>query len=358
VSQPHPFLEHWDHGAPPDPKVRRLPLTPADPHATALEAATVPTPDELVPWPWDAVHRIAGPLAPGSLTLVSARTGSGKTLFIRNWLHWLATHSGDDGPSVAYFPTETPVREVLRGITCAELGVDPVRIARGDFSHVEGGSDGFFAATQATAKRLLARRGELRGAPLMLFQSPRPSLALVRESLSRAKQDGCTVAVIDHILRLDLGDGTQLFSEVTAAARGLKMLAEELQMAVVATSQQGRAAFAGDRLAAFAPPDLSALKGAGTLEEEADLVLFLHRLLRDDLAKEQIADVRAGRIPLQEAVAPHLMGVAVGKHRLDGGKTGAQERVWVEHGRVSDLPDIERRTWEAHRNAIRTGGAL
>jgi replicative DNA helicase len=111
-------------------------------------------------------------------------------------------------------------------------------------------------------------------------------------------------------------------------------------------------------LAAFAPPDLSALKGAGTLEEEADLVLFLHRLLRDDLAKEQIADVRAGRIPLQEAVAPHLMGVAVGKHRLDGGKTGAQERVWVEHGRVSDLPDIERRTWEAHRNAIRTGGAL
>lgn len=349
----HPFLEPWDHGTP--PKVRRLPLTPADPHDTARDAASVPAPDQLVPWPWDAVTRIAGPLAPGSLTIVSARTGSGKTLFIRNWLHHLAEL---DGPSVAYFPTETPVREVLRGITCAELGVNPVDVSRGDFTRVAGGSAGFFAAAQATAKRLLTRRSEMTGAPLMLFESARPSIALIRETLTRAKADGCAVAVIDHILRLDLGDGTQLFAEVSTAVRALKQLAEELQLAVVITSQQGRQAFGGDRLAAFAPPDLSALKGAGTLEEEADLVLFLHRLLRDDLAKEQIADVRAGRIPLQEAIAPHVMGVAVGKHRLDGAKTGAQERLWVEHGRVGDLPHGERVSWEARREGLRTNRDL
>lgn len=354
----HPFLEPWDHHAPPTPKVTALPLGPADPHTTALDAAQVPSPDELVPWPWHAVDRIAGPLAPGSFTIVSARTGSGKTLFIRNWLRWLAEHSGTDGPSVAYFPTETPAKQVLRDITCAELGVNPVEVSRGDFGRVEGGKDRFFAAAQEVARRYLAKRSDLRGAPLMLFQHPRPSLALVGDCLRRAKDAGCAVAVVDHILRLDLGDGTQLFAEVTAAARGLKMLAERLGLAIVATSQQGRAAFAGDRLAAFAPPDLSALKGAGTLEEEADLVLFLHRLLRDDLAKEQLADIRAGRIPLQEAVAPHLMGVAVGKHRLDGAKTGAQERLWVEHGRVTDLPFAERASWEARREGIRSGSLL
>ena len=348
----HPFLDPWDHGQPPERKVLHLPLNAADPHETAREAATVPNADELVPWPWDAVNRIAGPLAPGSLTIVSARTGSGKTLFIRNWLHWLASLNG---PGVAYFPTETPVREVLRGIVCAELNVNPVDVSRGVFDRVEGGADGFFAATQRLGKQLLTRRSDLTGAPLMLYQSARPSLPLIRHTLTKAKADGCAVACIDHILRLDIGDGTQLFAEVTNAVRSLKQLAEDLQMAVVITSQQGRAAFAGNRLAAFGPPDLSALKGSGALEEEADLVLFLHRILRDDLAKEQRADVEAGRIPLQEAVAPNLMGVAVGKHRLDGGKTGAQERVWVEHGRVTDLPHGERLDWEAKREGIRTG---
>lgn len=338
--------------------VQPLPLRPTDAHELARDAADIPSPDELVPWPWDAVHRIAGPLAPGSFTILSARTGSGKTLFVRNWLHWLATHSGADGPGVAYFPTETPTREVLRGIVCAELGVNPVEVSRGDFSRIEGGRRGFFEAAQRTAKALAAPRSDLRGAPLMLFDHPRPTLSMIRESLVRAKDEGCGVAVIDHILRLDLGGTKEMYFEVSTAARGLKMLAEEIQIAVVATSQQGRNAFQGDRLAAFAPPDLSALKGAGTLEEEADLVLFLHRLLRDDMGKEQIADVRAGRIPLQEAVMPNQMGVAVGKHRLDGSKTGAAERLWVEHGRVADLPAHERIAWEARREGIRTGVTL
>lgn len=354
----HPFLEPREHGAPLPAKVLQLPPSYVEPHETIREAATVPSPDALVPWPWEAVQNTAGPLAPGSFTIVSARTGSGKTLFIRNWLHWLAEHSGEYGPSVAYFPTETPAHEVLRGITCAELGVNPVAVSRGDFSRVEGGERGFFEATTRIGKRLITRRSDLAGPPLMLYQNPRPSLAYIREALKRAKDEGCAVAVVDHLLRLDIGDGTQLFAEVTAAARGLKMLAHELQIAVVATSQQGRAAFAGDRLAQFAPPDLSALKGAGTLEEEADLVIFLYRLLRDDLTSENLTDIRRGKIPLQKAVAPGLMGVSVGKHRLDGGMTGSEERVWVEHGRVTDLPHAERTAWEAAQHAIRTGGTL
>jgi replicative DNA helicase len=352
----HPFLEPWDHLRTPEPsKVRALPLAPAEPVTTALEAADVPTADSLVPWPWEALERTAGPLAPGSLTIVSARTGSGKTLFIRNWLHWLSV---PDGPGVAYFPTETPVREVLRGIACAELGVNPVEVSRGDFSRVPEGAKGFLATTTALSERLLRPRDEFRGPPLMLFQAARPSLALIRQTLTTAKQQGCAIACIDHILRLDIGDGTQLFAEVTTAVRGLKQLAEDLQIAMVITSQQGRQAFAGDRLAAFQPPDLSALKGSGALEEEADLVIFLHRILRDTLSPEQMTDVRRGKIPLQEAIAPHLMGVAIGKHRLDGAKSGAQERLWVEHGRVSDLPAPERVEWERQRHGIRTGGTL
>jgi len=346
----HPFL-HDRH----DSGRRPLTIPVADPHTTSREAAEVADPIMHVEFPWLALHDLTGPLLPGSLTVVSARTGSGKTLFIRNWLHWLAR---EDRPGVAYFPTETPVREVLRGIICAELGVNPVDIARGDFSRIEGGQDAFRAFALETAKRLQTPRGALVGPPLALYDHPRPNLGVLAATLKEAAEQGVSIAVIDHLLRLDLGDGTQLFAEVTAGVRQLKMLAESLGMAIVVTSQQGRAAFAGDRLAAFAPPDLSALKGSGAIEEEADLVLFLHRLLRDDLTAEQTADVRKGRIPLQDVVAPNLMGAAIGKHRLDGAKTGAACRLWVEHGRVTDLPESERLAWEAQRHGISTGRTL
>ena len=323
----------------------------ADPDLTALDAVEVADPILHVVFPWTDLDRLAGPLLPGSLTVVSARTGSGKTLFIRNWLHSLAR---PDRPGVAYFPTETPVREVLRGIVCAELGINPVEVTRGDFTRVEGGRDGFLAHAIRIARELQSPRGDLVGPPLALYDHPRPTVALLRETLRTAAEQGCYVAVIDHLLRLDLGDGSQLFSEVTNGVRALKMLAQELGIAIVVTSQQGRASSGGDKLAWFTAPDLSALKGSGAIEEEADLVIFLHRVLRDDLAEKDRALVRSGAIPLQEAIQANVMGVAVGKHRLDGGKTGAACRLWVEHGRVTDLPAADRVAWEQTRHAIRT----
>lgn len=345
----HPFLSRREAMDAPLPAG---PLRAADPHETALEAANVPEPDVQVPWPWDALQRTAGPLLPGSLTIVSARTGSGKTTFIRNWLHWLGTVSGDYGPSVGYFPTETPVADVLRDMTCADLGIHPTLIAHGDFSSLEGGRLAFFEHAKRVSRALLHKRSDLTGAPLMLFDHPRPSVPLISETLREAVRLGCTVAIIDHLLRLDLGDGTKPFAEVTAGVRALKMLAQKLRIAIVVASQQNRAAFAGDRLAAFQPPDLSALKGAGTIEEEADLVIFLHRVLRDDLTDGQLTDVRRGRLPLQDAVARNIMGVAIGKHRLDGSKVAQQERLWVENGVLRDLPTVKRMQWEALRRSI------
>ena len=352
----HPFLEV--SGPPPRRDRETKGIAPADAHETARGAADIVPAALHVCFPWEDVHAIAGPLLPGSLTIVSARTGSGKTLFIRNWLHALATDHTRPPRPIAYFPTETPAREVLRGIACAELGVNPVDISRDDFSRVVGGSAAFFATAQAVANRLQTPLSDLTGPPLAIYDHPRPTVALIRRTLEEAAARGCAVAVIDHILRLHLGDGTQPFAEVTNAVRALKILAEELQLAVVITSQQNRASAGGDKLAWFAPPDLSALKGAGTLEEEADLVLFLHRLLRDDLTDKDRAAVRSGALPLQEVIAPHLMGCAIGKSRLDGGKTGAACRLWVDHGRVTDLPAAERSAWQARIHAIRTNRDL
>ena len=65
-------------------------LVPADPILTAIDSTDIPLPEQHVRFPWFDLHAIYGPLLPGELHIVSARTGSGKTLFVRNWLRALA----------------------------------------------------------------------------------------------------------------------------------------------------------------------------------------------------------------------------------------------------------------------------
>lgn len=330
---------------------RVQPIASADPHAIARHAADVVPSAFHVRFPWASLDAIYGPLLPGSLHIVSARTGAGKTLFVRNWLHALCITT--EPQSVAYFPTETPAEEVLRGIVCAELGVNPVAVTRDDWTHVPGGRDGFYASCLEWSKFLFQSPSPLQAPRLLLFDHPRPSVSEIYVTMASAAEQGCRMVIVDHLLRLNLGDGSQMFQEVTAGVRALKMAAQELGICVVVTSQQSRQP-GGDRLTWFAPPDLQALKGAGTIEEEADGVLFLHRLLKDTLTPKDETAVRKGLVPLQEVVAPNLMGAAIGKHRLDGGRTGAATRLWIEHGRVTDLPANERLAWEQAQHAIRT----
>lgn len=332
---------------------RVQPIPAAEVHTIARHAADVVPSAFHVRFPWRGLDAIYGPILPGSLHIVSARTGAGKTLFVRNWLHAMATT--EEPTPVAYFPTETPAEEVLRGIVCAELGANPVAVTRDEWVGVPGGRDGFLESCTQWARFLFESGSPLSAPRLSLFDHPRPTVSEVYVTLADAAERGVRVAIIDHLLRLNLGDGSQMFQEVTAGIRALKMCAQELGIAVVVTSQQSRQP-GGDRLAWFAPPDLQALKGAGTIEEEADGVLFLHRCLRDDLDAKQEAGVRKGIVPLQQVIAPHVMGAAIGKHRLDGAKAGAATRLWVEHGRVTDLPETERLAWEQAQHAIPTPG--
>jgi replicative DNA helicase len=311
------------------------------------EAVRIAPPEAHTHFPWRDLDTIYGPMLPGSLHVISARTGSGKTLLLTNWLDaMLRPHNFRP---VAYFPLETPAAEVYQRLVCHHLGVHPKGVLRGDFSAIEGGERRFQSELMALDKLLLGSDQRL-----WLYDLPRIGVAALCAALERASDEGCCVAIIDHLLRLDLNEA-DLYSEVSRAIRALKMTAEKTGMVIVVTSQQSRASSGGDKLAWFAPPDLSALKGSGTIEEEADAVLFLHRVLRDDLTPSQLTDIRVGKLPLQEAIQTDIMGVAVGKHRLDGIQTGAQCRLHVHHGIVSDISDDYRRQWDALRHGIHTG---
>jgi replicative DNA helicase len=306
-------------------------------------------------FPWRSLRDIHGPLLPGRLYIVSARTGSGKTLFVRTLIEGLC---GTAEPTpVAYWGTETPPAEIVRALAAARLGVHPARIEEDDFSGVPGGYGAFGAMCSLVSAEWLAPGRGNTPPRLSLYGDPRPAVQRIRLALEDAADRGVRVFIVDHILRLSL-DEERLFPSATEAVRTLKQAAQDLGMVGIVTSQQNRAANAGDKLGWFAAPDLSALKGSGALEEEADGVLFLFRRLRPDLTEPERHDVRAGKIPLKSAILPNVMGVAIGKARVDGSRTHEETSLWVEHGRVTDLPPAEALAQDAAAHGIRTNRDL
>lgn len=307
-----------------------------------------------VHFPWQDLRDIHGPMLPGRLYIVSARTGSGKTLFVRSLLEHLV--GGEQPVPTAYWSTETTSEEVIRAFAATRLGAHPARIEEDDFSQVPGGYGKFavecanLVSDWCTDTRAAHRR-------LALFDEPYPRVTSIRLALEELVERGIRAFVVDHLLRC-VSDLENPFSAVSTAIRALRQTASDLGLVCIVTSQQGRNASGGDRLAWFAPPDLSALKGAGTIEEEADGVLFLHRVLRDDLVRAEMAELRSGRMPLKSAIAPHLMGVGIGKARVDGSRTHAEARLWVENGVVTDLPAGARAEWQSRQHAIKTNRDL
>lgn len=330
-------------GAPPQP------VNWQDVSREAKEVAPAATHAHL---PWASLRAIHGPLLPGRLYVVSARTGSGKTLFVRTLIEGLV--GADEPTPVAYWPTETTPAEIVRALAAARLGAHPARIEEDDFSAVPGGYGAFGAMCSTVAAEWLAP-GKDTPPRLSLYGDPRPSVQRIRLALEEAADRGVRVFIVDHLLRLAL-DEERLFSSATEAVRALKQAAQDLGLIGIVTSQQNRAANAGDRLGWFTAPDLSALKGSGAIEEEADGVLFLFRKLKADLTDGDRADVRSGKLPLKSAVAENVMGLAIGKARVDGSRTHEETALWVEYGRVTDLPPAERLAWEQAQHAIPTPG--
>jgi replicative DNA helicase len=147
--------------------------------------------------------------------------------------------------------------------------------------------------------RLARRMGEVSSAPLFIDDSPNMSLMEIRAKCRRLKQR--------HDLRLVVVDYLQLMSsprrvenrqqEVSEFSRSLKLLAKELDVPVVALSQLNR----GPEQRADKKPQLSDLRESGSLEQDADVVILLHR--EDAYERES---PRAGEADL--IVAKHRNG--------------------------------------------------
>jgi replicative DNA helicase len=197
---------------------------------------------------------------PGDLVIVAARPAMGKTSWVLN----VAQNAAIAGKkSVAIFSLEMSKDQLVQRLLCSEARVDAQRLRGGRLS-------------TSDYQRIGTAGAKLNTASIWIDDSPGGTVLDMRAKARRLKaESGLDLLVIDY-LQLMSGGMTRVESrqqEVSQISRGLKSLARELELPVIAISQLSR----GPEQRTDRRPQLSDLRDSGSIEQDADLVMFLFR---------------------------------------------------------------------------------
>lgn len=202
------------------------------------------------------LDQMTGGLEPGQLVIVAARPSVGKTVAGCN----IAAHVAAAGGPVLFFTLEMSRREIAARILAARSGVTVQAMRAGTSARQD-----WEQMSDATAASSNWR--------LFIDDTAAATVAYVRAKARRTQRThGLGLVVIDY-LGLMRGTGDNRTQEVGSISRGLKALAKELKVPVIALAQLNRAS--EGRL--DKKPTLADLRDSGEIEQDADIVAMLHR---------------------------------------------------------------------------------
>lgn len=196
------------------------------------------------------------------LVIIAARPSMGKTAFVMNIAENAAI---EDQQVVGVFSLEMSREALLMRLLCSQARVDAHKMRTGSL-------------WQDDTKKVVRAMEQLAHAPIFIDDTPGISLSEMRAKARRLKQSqGRLDLLIVDYLQLMSGGGKRFENrtqEVSAISRGLKALAKELSVPVIALSQLSRApeSRGGDHR-----PQLADLRESGSIEQDADLVMFIFR---------------------------------------------------------------------------------
>jgi len=226
-----------------------------------------------VPTGFRDVDSLLSGLQGGNLIIVAARPGVGKSSFVTNLARNVAV---DAGLSVAMFSLEMSKWEIGMRLLCGEARVpwDSIRnkrVGAEDWSRIAQAAD------------------SLHDAPLFIVDSGNVTLVDIRAKARRlaARRPGLGLIIVDYLQLMSHTrrvDNRQ--QEIAEISRGLKMFAKELEIPIIAVSQLNR----DPERRQDKRPQLSDLRESGALEQDADVVMFIHRD-DSDPAKKGLADL-------------------------------------------------------------------
>ncbi len=207
-----------------------------------------------------------GGFHPSDLIIVAGRPSMGKTALTTNFAFnaALTVLEKNEGAPVAFFSLEMSAEQLANRILGQEAGLSSDLIRRGDI----GKSD---------FPRLVEATNRLNSLPLFIDDTPGISVPAIRTRARRLKrQEGLGMIIIDY-LQLISSPGKRAAEnrvlELSEITRGLKALAKELNVPVIACSQLSRTVEQRDDKR----PQLADLRESGSIEQDADVVMFVYR---------------------------------------------------------------------------------
>ena len=215
-----------------------------------------------------------GGLHPSDLVVLAGRPGMGKTALATKIAYGaaraLVADARAEAPgappkaTVAFFSLEMSAEQLATRLLAEEAEITSDRIRRGEIG-------------QKDFDRFVAVSREISGLPMFIDDTPALTLSAMRTRARRLKRTkGLALVVVDYLQLMRPAAGTRPENrvlEISQITQGLKALAKELSVPVLALSQLSRAVESREDKR----PQLSDLRESGTIEQDADAVLFLYR---------------------------------------------------------------------------------
>jgi replicative DNA helicase len=209
-----------------------------------------------------------GGLHPSDLLIIAGRPSMGKTILATNIAFnaaIAAMENDKSGASVAFFSLEMSAEQLATRILASESGVTSDKIRRGEIRAED------FPKFVEVSRRLSS-------IPLFIDDTPALSVSALRTRARRLKrQEGLGLIVIDYLQLMESGGSNRRqdnrVQEISDITRALKALAKELDVPVIALSQLSRAVEQREDKR----PQLSDLRESGSIEQDADVVMFIFR---------------------------------------------------------------------------------
>lgn len=218
----------------------------------------------------DLIHGFRG----GDLVILAARPGVGKTSFALN----LATNAAKAGVAVTFFSLEMGAEQLVQRILCSEALVSLSKLRSGLIA------EGDWGALAEHSGKLSQLDFYIDDAPGLTILEAR---AKARRELHGIKEGQKGLIVVDYLQLMQPSPGTKNKStndQVGEISRGLKILAKEMNMPVIALSQLSRAV---EQRGKDKRPMLSDLRDSGSIEQDADIVMFIDRSMNEIEAESE-----------------------------------------------------------------------
>lgn len=255
-----------------------------------------------IPTGFHDLDNVLGGLQKSDMIVLAARPSVGKTSLVLDIARQTAVAHKN---SVGIFSLEMSKEQLVDRLLCAEAGVDLWKLRTGKLSSDQ--DDGDFP-------RIGHAMGTLSESPIYIDDTAGASIMEIRTKARRLHSEkGLDLIIIDYLQLMETSATSESRNqEISQISRGLKAIARELNIPVIALSQLARAV----EMNKPAIPKLAHLRESGAIEQDADVVMFIYRKSADRNYREE-------EIPPDEK---NLAEIYVAKHR--NGPTGMVKLFW------------------------------